>query len=122
MTTPRPAAGLKNCRKINDKDMWNYLKRPGAKAAMPAPALMNLAWSSVAALSMAPLQDLLNLGNEARMNVPGRPEGNWSWRCTEDMLSDQAFEWLRDLTKNSNRSSPALASKTKNLVEAVSKG
>ncbi len=38
------------------------------------------------------------------MNVPGRAEGNWSWRCTEDMLSDRPFEWLRDLTKNSNRS------------------
>ena len=33
------------------------------------------------------------------MNVPGRAEGNWRWRCTEDMLSAPAFEWLRDLTK-----------------------
>ena len=57
---------------------------------------MRLAWSSVAALAMAPLQDVLNLGTEARMNVPGRAEGNWRWRCTEDMLSDRAFEWLRD--------------------------
>jgi 4-alpha-glucanotransferase len=53
---------------------------------------------------MAPLQDLLNLGREARMNVPGRPEGNWRWRCTDEMLSDPAFEWLRDLTKNASRS------------------
>ena len=57
-----------------------------------------------AALAMAPLQDLLNLGGEARMNIPGRPEGNWRWRCTEDMLSDGNFTWLRDLTKDSNRS------------------
>ena len=64
---------------------------------------MGLAWSSVAALAMAPLQDLLNLGREARMNVPGRADGNGRWRCTEDMLSDPAFEWLRDLTKSSNR-------------------
>ena len=34
------------------------------------------------------------------MNVPGRAEGNWRWRCTEDMLSESAFQWLRDLTKN----------------------
>jgi 4-alpha-glucanotransferase len=65
---------------------------------------MGLAWSSVAAVAMAPFQDLLNLGREARMNVPGRTEGNWRWRCAEDMLTDPAFEWLRDLTKNSNRS------------------
>jgi 4-alpha-glucanotransferase len=67
---------------------------------------MRLAWSSVAAVSMAPLQDLLNLGKEARMNVPGRAEGNWRWRCTKDMLFDPALEWLRDLTKKSNRSGP----------------
>ena len=64
---------------------------------------MRLAWSSEAALAMAPLQDLLNLGTEARMNVPGRAGGNWRWRCTEDMLSAAAFEWLRDLTESSNR-------------------
>ncbi|HTS06226.1 MAG TPA: 4-alpha-glucanotransferase [Candidatus Eisenbacteria bacterium] len=32
---------------------------------------------------MIPLQDLLNLGKEARMNVPGRPDGNWRCRATE---------------------------------------
>ena len=46
------------------------------------------------------LQDLLNLGKEARMNIPGRPEGNWGWRCTEDMLTDRAFEWLTELDEN----------------------
>jgi len=56
-----------------------------------------------AALAMAPLQDLLNLGREARMNVPGRAGGNWRWRFTENMLSASAFEWLRDLTTASNR-------------------
>jgi len=64
---------------------------------------MDLAWSSRAALAMAPLQDLLNLGREARMNVPGRAEGNWRWRATDNMLSDLSFERLRDLTKKSNR-------------------
>jgi 4-alpha-glucanotransferase len=82
---------------------------------------MGLAWSSMAALSMAPLQDLLNLGKEARMNVPGRPEGNWRWRCTEDMLSDSAFEQLRDLTKNSNRSGTIASPHKEKMLEAVSK-
>ena len=40
---------------------------------------MELAWSSVATLALAPFQDVLNLGAEARMNVPGSPDGNW--RC-----------------------------------------
>ncbi len=85
--------------------LWKYLKRPGGESGEVAPALMRLAWSSVAALAMAPFQDVLNLGNEARMNVPGRAEGNWRWRCTREMLSAPAFEWLRDLTNTSKRSS-----------------
>jgi 4-alpha-glucanotransferase len=87
------------------ENIWNYLKRRGANSNNAAAALMELAWSSVAALAMAPLQDLLNLGKEARMNVPGRAEGNWRWRSTEGMLSDFRFEWLRDLTRNASRSS-----------------
>jgi 4-alpha-glucanotransferase len=37
------------------------------------------------------------------MNVPGRPDGNWNWRSTEEMLSAAPFQWLRDLTESSNR-------------------
>lgn len=82
----------------------NYLKRrPGAGSDVSA-AFMDMAWSSAPALAIAPLQDLLNLGREARMNVPGRAEGNWRWRMTEPMLSDSAFEWLHNRTEKSNRS------------------
>jgi 4-alpha-glucanotransferase len=86
-------------------NLWSYLKRPASNGVMAAPALMGLAWSSSAALAMAPLQDVLNLSSEARMNVPGLTSGNWRWRCTEDMLSASAFQWLRALTESSNRSS-----------------
>jgi 4-alpha-glucanotransferase len=86
------------------QNLWHYLKRPGGDGGEAAAALLRLAWSSMAALALAPLQDLLNLGSDARMNVPGRVEGNWRWRCTEDMLSAPVFQWLRDLTKTSNRS------------------
>jgi 4-alpha-glucanotransferase len=68
-----------------------------------AAALIELAWSSPAALSIAPLQDLLNLGKEARMNVPGQIGGNWSWRCSEDLLAGSSFDRLRALTESSNR-------------------
>jgi 4-alpha-glucanotransferase len=85
------------------KNLWTFLKRSGGESGDVAPALMRLAWSSVASLAMAPLQDLLNLGADASMNVRGRASGNWRWRCTQDMLSAPAFDWLRDLTKRSNR-------------------
>jgi 4-alpha-glucanotransferase len=85
------------------QNLWNYVKRPSGESSEAASTLINLAWSSVAALAIAPLQDLFNLGNDARMNLPGRAEGNWRWRCTEDMLTPAAFQWLHDLTKTSNR-------------------
>ena len=90
------------------QNFWNYLQRAPGTSADAARELMRLAWSSPAALAIAPLQDLLNLGSEARMNVPGRADGNWRWRVREDMLSVQAFQWLRDLTESCKRSvSPA---------------
>ncbi len=92
---------LPGCQRQN---FWNYLKRAPGDAAEAAPSLMRLAWSSVAALAMAPLQDLLNLGREARMNVPGRADGNWRWRCTESMLSTLDFAWLEKLTQSAGRS------------------
>jgi len=86
------------------QNLWGYLNRAPGASAEAASALMGLAWSSVAALTIAPLQDVLNLGSAARMNVPGRAEGNWRWRFCENMLSLPAFEWLQDLTERSTRS------------------
>lgn len=87
--------------------LWTYLGRRLSSDAEAAPALIELAWSSVAALSIAPLQDVFDLGIGNRMNVPGRAEGNWRWRFTEEMLPTTAFEWLRTLTERSHRSAIA---------------
>jgi 4-alpha-glucanotransferase len=84
------------------------LKRSPEGSEKAAAALMQLAWSSKAALSIAPLQDLLHLGAESRMNVPGRAGGNWGWRFTEEELSAGAFQWLRELTQVSKRSAPGI--------------
>lgn len=85
-------------------EQWRRNALPCVRDSAEAPsALMRLAWESVAALAIAPLQDLLGLGAEARMNLPGRPEGNWRWRCTAEMMSLPAFQWLRDLTGESKR-------------------
>jgi 4-alpha-glucanotransferase len=86
------------------QNLWNYLQRAPGGSEEAASELMRLAWSSPAALAIAPLQDLLNLGREARMNVPGLADGNWRWRVREDQLSSQAFQWLPQLTESSKRS------------------
>jgi len=85
------------------QNLWSYVNSPQHDSREVAWDLMRLAWSSPAALAIAPLQDLLNLGAEARMNVPGRAEGNWSWRSTEELLSVADFHLLQDLTSSSNR-------------------
>ncbi len=78
---------------------------PGATRD-PARGLIRLAWASVADLAVAPLQDLLKLGNEARMNLPGRTEGNWRWRMEESLLTDEKLDWLAGLTATYQRSVP----------------
>jgi len=86
------------------QNFWGYLKRTPGEKSEAASALINLGWSSMAALAIVPLQDVLNLGAESRMNVPGRASGNWRWRSSEDMMTDRAFGWLQELTKASKRS------------------
>jgi 4-alpha-glucanotransferase len=81
----------------------HYLNRARVDPLDAAAELLRLAWTSVAVLALAPLQDVCNLGADARMNVPGRAGGNWRWRSTDDLLGPPAFQYLRELTKTSNR-------------------
>jgi len=59
--------------------------------------LVRAAWSSVAVYAIAPMQDLLGLRTEARMNFPSTLGGNWSWRLLEEQLSPQLQGRLREL-------------------------
>jgi len=72
-----------------------YLGRDGIDIAWD---LIRLAFSSVADMAVAPLQDVLNLGTEARMNLPGTAAGNWGWRFQWDQVGDGVRGRLRELT------------------------
>ncbi|MCK8823459.1 4-alpha-glucanotransferase [Fuchsiella alkaliacetigena] len=61
--------------------------------------LLRAAWSSVAVMAIAPLQDLLALGSEARMNTPGITAGNWQWRYQASQLESGVGDKLRELTR-----------------------
>jgi 4-alpha-glucanotransferase len=61
------------------------------------------ALSSVANLAVIPLQDILGLGSEARMNLPARPTGNWRWRYTSEMLTEAVQNRLKELTRTYGR-------------------
>jgi len=80
-----------------------YLNRADCDSSKIAGELVRVAWCSSAALAIAPFQDLLSLGSEARMNLPGSAKANWCWRLTEDMLNSPVFQQLRDLTASSSR-------------------
>lgn len=73
-----------------------YLARDGSDIAWD---LIRLAWASVADYAIVPLQDVLDLGPEARMNFPGKPAGNWTWRIPPDRLTADVLDRLRDLTE-----------------------
>ena len=60
-------------------------------------------FASVADTAIIPLQDLLGLGTEGRMNLPNSTEGNWSWRFAKAALMDIHGERLRDLTETYGR-------------------
>ena len=57
-------------------------------------------------MAVVPLQDLLKLGSEARMNYPSRAEGNWQWRFRQPMLGMEVSSRLRELALLYGRSEP----------------
>jgi 4-alpha-glucanotransferase len=75
----------------------------GLDPGEPAWSLIELALSSRARLAIVPAQDLLGLGSEARLNTPGRRDGNWSWRLRRGQLTDELAARLRAATEGSGR-------------------
>ena len=65
--------------------------------------LIRLAWSSIARYALAPLQDFLGLGSEARMNEPNVLGGNWRWRMRPGAASADLEVWIRELNETYNR-------------------
>ena len=61
--------------------------------------MIRMAYASVADSAVVPLQDLMSLNNDARMNFPGKTGGWWTWRYTPDMLNDSIAHRLRELTE-----------------------
>jgi 4-alpha-glucanotransferase len=87
-----------------------YVARSGDNIAWD---MIRLASASVADMAVAPMQDVLDLGNEARMNYPSKESGNWQWRFTENMLSEVIARRLRDMAELYGRNeTPAEDGKT----------
>ena len=78
--------------------------------ADPIWGMLRLTWGTVADLAIAPVQDVLDLGTEARMNVPGTPSGNWVWQLKEGMLTPDRLDRLAELTTTYGRQPRAVTS------------
>ena len=59
--------------------------------------------SSVANMSIYALQDIMGLDTESRMNMPSKPDGNWEWRYTECMLTEEIQTKLSTMTVDYGR-------------------
>lgn len=78
----------------NAKEYLNLTKEEGYNWG-----IIRGAWSSVADTSIGLMQDFLNLGNEARMNMPSTLNNNWSWRAKDDVFTDELANKIYRMTK-----------------------
>ena len=87
-----------------DEETRAYVRRVlGSDGQDVAWSLIEALWASPAARTLAPLQDGLSLGSEARMNYPGRATGNWTWRAGEGAIDEALAARLRDLNERHTR-------------------
>lgn len=66
--------------------------------------LVRLAWSTTANMALCPVQDILNLDEKSRMNMPGTVGENWNWRFSKSDLNEEHSEWLAELNTIYQRS------------------
>ncbi|MEH1865481.1 MAG: 4-alpha-glucanotransferase [Nostoc sp.] len=94
--------GWFNSANDNEKhNLWLYLGSISPEGIQWD--LIRLALSSIANQAIIPLQDVLGLGNEARMNFPSIAEGNWGWRYQSEALRDELRDRLKVLTRLNGR-------------------
>jgi 4-alpha-glucanotransferase len=79
------------------------IDRHGIRERRPWWSLIRLAFASPARVAMVQMQDVLGLGNEARMNRPGRAAGSWRWRLERGALTAALARRLREVTQEAGR-------------------
>ena len=85
----------RNASPAEQDHVRRYVARDGRDVVWD---MIRLALASVSNSAVIPLQDLMELGNEARMNFPGQVGGYWSWRYLPHMLTDTIAYRLREMT------------------------
>ncbi|MEI7846045.1 MAG: 4-alpha-glucanotransferase [Chloroflexota bacterium] len=89
------AIGWYNSAPDVEKDFYHrYMNKEGTDVAGD---MLRSVWGSVAVFAIAPLQDVMRLGTESRMNYPGKVGGFWTWRMREDALSEDLKNYIQEL-------------------------
>jgi 4-alpha-glucanotransferase len=88
---------------VERESVRRELEHAGIPTDDPVWGLIRLTYASPARVAILPLQDVLGLGSEARMNTPGQTEGNWSWRLRGDELTDELATRLGEAAAASGR-------------------
>lgn len=91
----------------SEHEKQNLADYVGHEIQDPSWELIRIALSSVAEVVLLPLQDILSLGSEARMNTPSLPSGNWIWRYFEEALTPALAYRLGMMTHRYGRTSKA---------------
>jgi len=90
----------------DEKDFYRrYLARDGSTVSWD---LIRATWASVAAFALAPMQDFLALDNQARMNYPGNPSGNWTWRMPQEAMNDRLADRITEINYLYSRTNPKM--------------
>ncbi|MDX1691715.1 MAG: 4-alpha-glucanotransferase, partial [Acidimicrobiia bacterium] len=88
---------------LSPAERATFRQMSGADGRSVAWDLIRIGWGSRAKLAIAPMQDVLGLGTDARMNTPGVAAGNWSWRMRSRALSAERAERLAALNLETHR-------------------
>lgn len=83
--------------KKGKEQLKRYLGRK-IKSANVHKDMIKMAYSSVAELAIIPLQDVIGLGKEARMNTPATIDKNWKWKLLPNEFNEKHVKWLKELT------------------------
>lgn len=85
-----------NTNDVNRDKVRRYMNTDGGGISWD---FMRICLGSIAKYAVFPMQDVLGLGSDARMNIPGAPSGNWGWRYRSRDLYPQSAEALRLMTR-----------------------
>ncbi|GMQ56055.1 4-alpha-glucanotransferase [Vallitalea sediminicola] len=81
---------------INKDKVRRYMNTDGRNISWD---FIRTCFGSVSKMAIVPLQDILSLDSNARMNIPGSSMGNWQWRYTSNMLTENIVDKLKEITK-----------------------